>query len=317
MKYAVVLMNLGGPDSLENVRQFLENLFSDPDIFKIPIYQKQIAKIISKVRAPKIIEEYKLIGGKSPIIYWTERQKFLLETKLNEKEHLFDVFIAMRYWHPRSVEVCSKLDSNLYNKIILFPLYPQYSYTTVRSSVNEWHRYYQGDKDKLIYIHDFYRNKNYLRALNEKIDLALDKFKVPDKSKIHFLFSAHGIPINYIKQGDPYQNQIEETVNLVMKMRNFSNEYSLAYQSKIGPMKWLKPSIDFEIKRLSAKGNKYLLVIPISFVSDHVETLFELDIKYRKVAEHAGVQDFIIVEGLNDSTRLIDALSEEIWKTLS
>lgn len=314
-KYAVVLMNLGGPNSLETVQTFLENLFNDPDIFKIPIFQKSIAKLIAKKRAPKVVEEYRLIGGKSPIGEWTELQRSMLEKSLNKDEELFDVFIAMRYFKPYTHETIKKVQEQNYEKIILFPLYPQYSFSTTKSSFNEWERYYKGDKSKLIRINNFYQNKLYLKAINQRIDEALSKFS--DPQSFYFLFSAHGIPLSYVKKGDPYQKQIEETMKLVMEIRNYSNPYSLAYQSKVGPMKWLEPATDKEIRRLGESGVRNLLVIPISFVSDHIETLYELDIEYRKVAQESGVENYIVMRGLNDSELFIESIKEEIWKMLS
>lgn len=314
-KYAVVLMNLGGPDSLETVQTFLENLFSDPDIFKIPIFQKSIAKFIAKRRAPKVVEEYRLIGGKSPIGEWTELQRSMLEKSLNKDEELFDVFIAMRYFKPYTNETIKKVQEKNYEKIILFPLYPQYSFSTTKSSFNEWERYYKGDKSKLIRINNFYQNQLYIKAINQRIDESLNKFS--DPQSFYFLFSAHGIPLSYVKKGDPYQKQIEETIKLVMENRNYSNPYSLAYQSKVGPMKWLEPATDEEIRRLGKSGVRNLLVIPISFVSDHIETLYELDIEYRKVAQESGLENYIVMKGLNDSELFIESIKEEIWKILS
>ncbi len=313
-KIAVVLLNLGGPDSLEAVQPFLENLFSDPDIFKIPLIQKPLARLIAKRRSPKVIEEYKLIGGKSPIGYWTELQRKLLEEKLNMNDKMFRVFIAMRYWRPFTSDVISQIKKEKFNKIILLPLYPQYSISTTGSSFNEWSRNFKGTEE-VIYIEHYYKNEKYIRAINENINQSLQNFNV-NKSEIYFLFSAHGIPVSYIKKGDPYQKQIEETVELVMSFRNNSNPFSLAYQSKVGPMKWLEPSTELEIERLIKEGIKNILIIPIAFVSDHIETLYELDIEYRKVAENLGVENYVVMKGLNDSPLFIEALKEEIWKRL-
>ncbi|MGB9664297.1 MAG: ferrochelatase [Ignavibacteria bacterium] len=312
-KFAVVLLNLGGPDSLDAVQPFLQNLFSDPDIFKIPLIQKPLAKFIAKKRAPKVIEEYKLIGRKSPIGYWTEIQRKKLEEKLNKIENNFDVFIAMRYWKPFTKDVAEQISKNHYEKIFLLPLYPQYSISTTGSSVNEWKRHYKNNSN-VILIESYYKNENYLNAVVERINQALEKFN--NKSSVYLLFSAHGIPVSYVKKGDPYQKQIEETVELVVNRGAFTNPYSLAYQSKVGPMKWLEPSTEKEIERLIHSGYKNLLVIPIAFVSDHIETLYELDIEYIKVAEENGVENYIVTFGLNDSNLFIDALKEEIWKRL-
>lgn len=314
-KFAVVLMNLGGPDSLEAVQPFLENLFSDPDIFKIPLFQRPFARFIAKKRAPKVIEEYKLIGGKSPIGYWTEIQRKMLEDYLNQNEKNFKVFVAMRYWRPFTSEIVSEIEKENFEKIVLLPLYPQFSLSTTGSSLNEWNRHYKSSKDKLVIINDYYQNEKYIDAINERIDQSLGEFN-DNAKEVHFLFSAHGIPVSYIKKGDPYQKQIEETVHLVMSKRTFSNSFSLAYQSKVGPMKWLEPSTESEIVRLINEGKKNLLVIPIAFVSDHIETLYELDIEYRKIAEENGAQKYVVMKGLNNSEKFIQALAEEVWKRL-
>ncbi len=314
-KIAVVLLNLGGPDSLDAVQPFLENLFNDPDIFKLP-FQKQLAKFISKKRAPKIIEEYKLIGGSSPINYWTELQRNLLREKLNSSGLPADVFIAMRYWKPLTEETIKEVNKKLYDKIILLPLYPHFSVSTTGSSFNEWKRHYSGEFSKLEFIESYYNHPLYIQAINQRIDQAILKFPADIRSSIQFVFSAHGTPVSYVKNGDPYSKQIIETVNSIMNKRGNSHNYHLCYQSKVGPAKWLEPSTPDTIQSLASKGFYNLLIIPISFVSDHVETLYELGIQYKKIAEKAGIKNYIVMNGLNDSALFIDALSDLILKQL-
>ena len=315
-KTAVVLLNLGGPDSLEAVQPFLENLFNDPDIFKLP-FQKTFARYISKKRAPKIQEEYKLIGGKSPLGMWTEKQRKMLENKLLLRGYKADVLVAMRYWKPLTQETVKEIEKNQYDKIILLPLYPHFSVSTTGSSFNEWKRYYKSDSSRVIYIDHYYDHPIYIKALNERIDQTLQKFpsEVRDKSismneQVQLVFSAHGTPVSYVKKGDPYSGHIKKTMEAVMKLRNYDYEYHLCFQSKVGPMKWLEPAIDKMIEELASKGKKHLLIIPISFVSDHIETLYELDIEYRHVADKAGVENYIVMTGLNDSQLFVDALAE-------
>ncbi len=315
-KLAVVLLNLGGPDSLENVEPFLKNLFSDPDIFKIPFGQKWFAKIISKNRAPVVIEQYKKIGGKSPINEWTERQRKTLEAALRKDNINADVFTAMRYWKPLTEETVRKVENGGYEKIILLPLYPHYSVSTTGSSFNEWKRRYKGDKKKLIFIERYFNDEKYVDALNERIDQTLMKFDESIRGEVVILFSAHGTPVSMAKKGDPYSREIDETVRLVIKRRSDGREYRLAYQSKVGPVKWLEPSTDKMIETLAAEGRKQLLVVPISFTSDHIETLFELDIEYRRVAESCGIENYIVTEGLNDSPLFIEALKEIVKKEI-
>ncbi len=316
-KYAVVLFNLGGPDSLDAVEPFLYNLFCDPDIFKIPIGQKLFAKLISHFRAPKVIEEYKLIGGKSPIGEWTEIQRTKLEKKLRSSISQIDVFIAMRYWKPFTKEVTERVTKENYSKIILLPLYPHYSITTTGSSFNEWNRHYKNSKEKLIYIKNYHLNEKYISSINQRIDETILNYPENVRNDIHFVFSAHGTPLSLVKNGDPYSFQIKETVEAVMRQRNYSHPYHLCYQSKVGPMKWLEPATDEMIENLSKNGIKNLLVIPISFVSDHIETLFELDIEYKHVADSCGIENYFVMNGLNDSDMFIDALEDEVLKVLS
>lgn len=317
MQTAVILMNLGGPDSLEAIEPFLFNLFSDPDIFKIPIGQKLFAKLISRSRASKVAEEYKLIGGKSPINEWTEIQRRMLETKLNENNIDAKVFVAMRYWKPLTEETISLIEQSNFEKILLVPLYPHYSITTIGSSFNEWRRKYKGDVKKLIYINEYYLNEKYLSAVNQRINEGLQQFPISEQSNVQFVFSAHGTPVSLVKKGDPYSRQIKETMEAIMKLRNYSHEYHLCFQSKVGPQKWLEPATDQMIEKLAAEGNKNLLIIPISFVSDHVETLYELDIEYRQVAEKAGIKNYVVMKGLNDSNLFIDALYELVKNNIN
>ena len=306
----MVLFNLGGPDSLEAVKPFLFNLFSDHDIFKIPVGQKFFAKIMSVFRAPAVSEKYKRIGGKSPINDWTQLQQSMLQQELQKVVPGIEVYTAMRYWHPTIKDIAQKVSEKGFDKIVLLPLYPHYSITTTGSSLNEWKRVYKGDAGKLTYVYDYFDNRRYIDALNERIDETILKFPEHVRNDIQLVFSAHGLPESIAKQGDPYPTQIDKTIACVMKARNFSHEYHLCFQSKVGPAKWLKPSTDEMIRALAEKRNKHLLVIPISFVSDHIETLFELDIEYRMVADEAGVENYIVMKGLNNSKTFVAALKE-------
>lgn len=309
-------MNLGGPDSLDAIEPFLFNLFSDPDIFKIPVGQKMFAKIISKRRAPKVAEEYELIGGKSPINDWTEKQRLLLENKLREFDENISVHIAMRYWNPMTEVTVRNLIQDNYEKIILLPLYPHYSVSTTGSSINEWNRFYKGQNDIVTIVNSYQTNENYIKALNERIDQTLTKFPEDIRKDVQLVFSAHGTPVSMVKKGDPYSHQIKETVNRVMEVRNHSHLHHLCYQSKVGPVKWLTPSTDEMIEKLASEDKKNLLIIPISFVSDHVETSFELDIEYRHVADENKIDNYIVMEGLNDSELFINALYDETLEAL-
>jgi len=307
-KIAVVLFNLGGPDSLDAVQPFLENLFNDPDIFKIP-FQKSLAKFISKKRTPKVQKEYELIGGSSPINMWTEKQRSMLQMDLIKNNVDAEVFVAMRYWKPLTSETAEIVAAKKFEKVILLPLYPHFSISTTGSSFNEWKRVYSGKQSNLIYINSYPTNQYYIRAINQKIDETLLNFPEDKRKDVQLVFSAHGTPVSYVKKGDPYSGQIKETIEAVMKLRNPLHEFHLCFQSKVGPAKWLEPSTSDKIKELSLKGKNHLLIIPISFVSDHVETAYELNIEYRSVANECGIENYFVMTGLNDSTLFISALT--------
>lgn len=315
-KIAVVLFNLGGPDSLSAVQPFLENLFNDPDIFKLP-FQKSLARFISKKRAPKVEKEYELIGGKSPLNEWTEIQRKMLEDILRQNNLNADVEVAMRYWKPLTSETANKISSGNYSKILLLPLYPHFSVSTTGSSFNEWKRVYPGSTANHIFVDSYQAHPLYIKAINERIDETLLLFPENKRKDVQLVFSAHGTPVSYLKKGDPYSHHITETISAVMKMRNNSHQHHLCFQSKVGPAKWLEPATDDMIKELTAKGKKSLLIIPISFVSDHVETDFELAIEYKHVADETGIEEYIVMNGLNDSRTFIDALADLVLKKIN
>ncbi len=309
-KNAVVLLNLGGPDSLDAVQPFLYNLFCDPDIFKIPFGQKFLAGLISKRRSPRIVEQYRQIGGKSPINEWTETQRQMLAKTLADRGVEADVYTAMRYWKPLTSETAEIIKQKNYQNIILLPLYPHFSVSTTGSSFNEWDRVYKGDPSKVKKIITYFNHPGYVAALNANIDAGLLKFPAEVRNNVVLLFSAHGTPVSMVKKGDPYSKEIKETIDAVMALRNHSHDFALSFQSKVGPVEWLTPATDEKIEELSKAGKRHLLVIPVSFVSDHIETLFELDIEYRHVAHEAGIENFIVMPGLNDSQLFIDALTD-------
>lgn len=316
-KIAVILLNMGGPDSLETIEPFLYNLFQDPDIFKIPIGQKIFAKIISKLRTKKVVEQYKQIGGKSPQNVHTETQRKLLEEKLRESKINADVMIAMRYWKPFSIESIEKIKNNSYSKIILLPLYPHFSSVTTGSSFNEWWRKFDGDKARVTEINSYYSQHKYLKAISKRIDEGILKFPDAERNNVELLFSAHSVPQSLIENGDPYQSQILESIKLIMELRKNSEVHHISYQSKVGPVKWLEPSTEHKIKELGVAGVKNLLVIPISFVSDHIETIYELGIEYRKVAEENNIQNYMVTTGLNELPMFIDQLKDLVIKELN
>jgi protoporphyrin/coproporphyrin ferrochelatase len=316
-RVGVVLFQLGGPDKLEAIEPFLYNLFCDPDIIDFPfarIGRKPLAKLISATRARKVQHHYATIGGCSPIRKHTEQQAAALEAALQNQGMDARCFVAMRYWHPFTKEAIAQLRDTECDEIVLLPLYPQYSSTTTGSSLNEWRRLFS-DNTPLHCIDTFYRNPTYLDAVIEKINSTLSRF--PDPHRPEILFSAHSVPMSVIEKGDPYQSQIEETVQLLMQRGGWQNAHRLCYQSKVGASRWLQPSLRNTLKNMAADGTQEVCVVPVAFVSDHVETLGEIDHEAREQAERLGFVQFEMSAGLNDSPKFIQALGQIVQQALT
>jgi len=315
-RVGVVLFQLGGPDTLDAIEPFLFNLFCDPDIIDFPfarLGRKPLAKLISSTRAKKVQHHYSVIGGGSPIRRFTEQQARALQLKLTESGLDARCFVAMRYWHPFTTEAIEHLRAAKCDEVVLLPLYPQYSSTTTGSSLNEWRRRFPDD----IPVHcvdPFYENELYLEAVVEKLEEALARF--PDPQRADIVFSAHSVPVSVIEQGDPYQRQIEETVELIMQRGGWRNRYRLCYQSKVGASKWLQPSLRRTLIDLRDQHVREVCVVPISFVSDHVETLGEIDHEAREQARKLGIERFEMSSGLNDAPTFIAALAELVIAAL-
>ncbi len=311
---AVVLFQLGGPDSLEAIEPFLVNLFSDPDIIDFPfsrIARAPLARLIAASRARRVEERYARIGGKSPILENTLAQARALEKYLAGRLDV-RVFVAMRYWHPLTESVVRALEKDSFESIVLLPLYPQHSKTTTGSSLNEWARQISTSSVRDLTVRvipHFYNHPLYLDALVEKVEDSLKEVALRSK-ETHLVFSAHGVPIKLIQSGDPYQVQVEATVDLIMKRGGWSMPHTLCYQSKVGASKWLRPSLHETLQSLALKGTHPVCVIPVSFVSDHMETLNEINIEARSMAQSLGITSFGMVAGLNDSPKFIAALAD-------
>ena len=310
-KIGVVLFQLGGPDSPDAIEPFLYNLFCDPDIIDFPfarIARQPLAKLISTTRAKHVAHHYAEIGGKSPILEFTRRQACALEAELGRE---FDarVVVAMRYWHPFTQEAIEELGAFQPPEVVLLPLYPQYSKTTTGSSINEWNRRFHanGWNPRTHLVREFYEDAAYLDAVVDAINQSLQD--LDDLDDLDIVFSAHSVPLAVIEQGDPYQRQIERTVDLVWQRGGWPARRHICYQSKVGASKWLRPSMHETIRRLASAGSEHVLVAPISFVSDHVETLHEIDIEHRAQARRLGIEDYRMMPGLNDSPAFIRALA--------
>jgi ferrochelatase len=318
MTLGVVLFQLGGPDSLENIEPFLYNLFCDPDIIDFPfarIARKPLARLISMRRATHVAQHYNHIGGKSPILENTVRQAMALEAELR---NCFDarVVIAMRYWRPFTEQAILQLEELAPDELVLLPLYPQYSRTTSGSSLNEWSRHFHPDgwQPRIHVIEQFHEDPAYLKSLVETVNRSMGEFA--DPRDLDVIFSAHSVPVAVIESGDPYQRQIERTVDLVWQYGGWPARPHLCYQSKVGASKWLAPSMHDTLRRLAAESRRHVLIVPISFVSDHVETLYEIEIEHREEARKLGIEDYRMTPGLNDSPPFIRALAGLVQRSL-
>jgi ferrochelatase len=320
-RVGVLLLNLGGPDRLEDVRPFLFNLFSDPEIIRLPIkgLQKPLAWLISTLRSGKSQENYRQIGGGSPLRKITEAQGEALESKLKEVGQDVKIYIGMRYWHPFTEEAIAQVQKDEITKLVILPLYPQFSISTSGSSFRVleemWSENTHLEQIQYTLIPSWYNQTRYLEAMADLISQELTQMANPDQ--VHIFFSAHGVPQSYVDEaGDPYQQEIQECTRLIMATLNRPNQHTLAYQSRVGPVEWLKPYTEDALKELGEQGVKDLLVVPISFVSEHIETLQEIDIEYREIAEEAGIHNFQRVPALNTHPLFIDSLSQLVLKSL-
>ena len=320
----VVLLNLGGPDSLKAVRPFLYNLFSDRNIIRLgpSFMQKPLAYLIARFRSKKTEQMYSLIGGKSPIVDITNAQARALEDNLRSEVRSqksgvsFKVYIGMRYWHPFIEEVVPDIYNNDIRKIVALTLYPHYSLTTTGSSLLKLKDVSKEYPLETSLISQWYNHPLYIEALADLIREGIDSFKknskiqIPNsRTDVHVLFSAHSLPQEFIDRGDPYVDHIKGTISEITKFLPVT--WHLSYQSKTGPVKWLEPSTEDKLKELSRDGARNILVVPISFVSDHVETLYEIDILYKNMAQELGVT-LKRVNSLNIHPVFIKALADMV-----
>jgi ferrochelatase len=308
MKTAVILFNLGGPDGLEAVEPFLFNLFSDPAIIGAPQpIRWLIAKLISKRRAPIAREIYARIGGRSPLLPETVAQARALERVLGED---WRCFIAMRYWHPFTEEAVEAVKVWGADQVVLLPLYPQFSGTTSGSSLKEWRRAARrAGLDLPTRTVCCYPEQpglvSAMAALVRDGHAAASRIGRP-----RVLFSAHGLPRKVIERGDPYQKQIERTAAVVADATGISMlDWVVCYQSRVGPLEWIGPSTEEELERAGRDGVP-VVVVPVAFVSEHSETLVELDIEYRHRAEALGVPGYVRVPALGCHPDFIAGLAE-------
>lgn len=316
-RVGVLLLNLGGPEQPSDVRPFLYNLFSDPEIIRLPFkwLQKPLAWIIATSRHKKSQENYKEIGGGSPLRRITEEQAEALAENLKQKGNDAEIYIGMRYWHPFTEEAVAQIKADDISDLVILPLYPHFSISTSGSSFrlleDLWNQDEALKKINYTVIPSWFDRPGYVEAMANLLAKELDQCKDPDNAVI--FFSAHGVPVSYVEEaGDPYQKEIEGCTEAILKQLNRSNEHVLAYQSRVGPVEWLQPYTDDMLIELGEKGVKEIVVVPISFISEHIETLQEIDIEYRELAEESGIENFRRVPALNTDPFFINDLGDMV-----
>lgn len=309
-KTAIVLFNLGGPDQLSSVRPFLRNLFADKAIIGLPNpFRYLLAELISRGREKSAQSNYDLMGGKSPIVEESQKQADAVEKYLNKSGKYGELkcFIAMRYWAPEISQVQKQIKSWGATKIVLLPLYPQFSTTTTGSFFTEWDRKPKG-LPRPIKIIDYPQNEDFVQAHVKAITGYFAKNGAPKNTRL--IMSAHGLPEKIIDAGDPYKNQIEQTCAAIAKQLPAElDDMQIAYQSKVGPLKWIGPST-LEALEQAGKEGKSVLIVPIAFVSEHIETLVELDIEYKEEAVSFGIEQYLRVPALGVSSDYIRCLGK-------
>lgn len=320
-RIGVLLLNLGGPDSLADVRPFLYNLFSDPEIIRLPFrwLQKPLAWLIATRRSKTSEANYAQIGGASPLREITEQQAQALQESLAQQGVSAKIYIGMRYWHPFTEAALAQIKADGIEELVILPLYPQFSISTSGSSFRLIESLWQADPElqKIRYtiIPSWFNNHGYVQAMVALLRQELDQLPEPNKATI--FFSAHGVPVSYVtEEGDPYQAEIEACVHLIMQALGRTNPHVLAYQSRVGPVEWLKPYTEEVIPELATDGVQELVVVPISFISEHIETLQEIDMEYRELAEESGIHTFRRVPALNTHPEFIAGLRDLVMTAL-
>jgi len=308
---------MGGPDSLSAVRPFLYNLFSDRELIQLPagaLLQKPFAWLISRLRAPKVKVNYAMIGGRSPLLEWTEKQAQGVARELGEQ---VKPYVAMRYWTPRAAECLRRMKQDGIEQAVVLSMYPHYTNATTGSSVNDFEAAAARVFPELKYtiIREWYDWPGYLDALANRIREGLEKFHELVRDEIPILFSAHALPQKFIDEGDPYRDHVISTVHGVME-RFGGHPWQLGFQSRTGPVKWMEPDTLAVLDQLGAEKAPGALIVPISFVSDHIETLQEIDFEFRMHAEAIGLPRFERTPSLNDNEDFLQALAALVRSSL-
>eukprot|EP00522_Entomoneis_paludosa_P012934 CAMPEP_0172446146 /NCGR_PEP_ID=MMETSP1065-20121228/5810_1 /TAXON_ID=265537 /ORGANISM="Amphiprora paludosa, Strain CCMP125" /LENGTH=485 /DNA_ID=CAMNT_0013197193 /DNA_START=78 /DNA_END=1535 /DNA_ORIENTATION=+ len=337
-RVGVLMLNLGGPETSDDVEGFLYNLFADPDIIQLPgplsPLQPLIAWFISKRRAPKSREAYESIGGGSPILKYSNEQARLIAESIQQKYGLqVKTYIGMRYWYPFTEEALDQIQKDNIEALVILPLYPQFSISTSGSSLRVLQEDFSKHSAKYknmvhTVVPSWYDRPGYVQAMVDLLTEELDSFteeELEEQRQVgdgtmkprHVLFSAHGVPKSYIEAGDPYQTQMEECVQKISEKLPDDVGVHLSYQSRVGPIEWLRPYTDDVLPGLGEQGVRNLVVVPISFVSEHIETLEEIDIEYRELAEESGITNWRRCPALNTYSGFVDDMAELVMEALA
>ncbi len=314
-KLAVVLFNLGGPDSPAAIKPFLLNLFSDPAILRVPFFVRPLlARLIATLRVKPATENYAILGGKSPLLELTQEQARALEAALDAPDTEARCFVAMRYWHPFSLRTAAEVRDWGADEVFLLPLYPHFSTTTTGSSLSAWRDAAArvGLARPVTTLCCWFAEGGYVEATAAILRASLARARAEATAPLRVLFSAHGLPETIVARGDPYQFQIESTVGAVVeRLAEPELDWQVCYQSRATPQKWLEPSTETAIERAAA-DKVAVLVVPIAFVSEHSETLVELDVEYRELAEKQGVPGYFRAPAQNSDPGFIGALAAAV-----
>jgi protoporphyrin/coproporphyrin ferrochelatase len=315
MKTGVLLFNLGGPETPADVRPFLFNLFSDPEIIRIQsdALRRSLAWLIARVRQNKSKELYRQIGGGSPLRKITESQAAALGAELASRGHEARVYVGMRCWKPSIDEAVDRILRDGIRRLILLPLFPHYSSTTTGSCFRHFQTLDRqaslSSNIQISYVQSWFAEPLYVEAMADLIREGLTQFPQGDRENVHILYSAHSIPARYVREGDPFLEQSRQSVALIDAQLANAHASTLSFQSRIGPVKWLGPSTREVLKKLSKDGVAGVLAVPISFVSDHLETLQEIDVQYKQLAADLGIRRFYRAAALNVYPKFIQALA--------
>ncbi|ETL49064.1 ferrochelatase [Phytophthora nicotianae CJ01A1] len=314
---AVAMFNMGGPSTLPEVQSFLTNLFLDPELIPMGPMQKYVGPWVAKRRTPQIVDQYAQIGGGSPILKWTKIQgenmcKILDEIRPESAPHKHYVFF--RYANPLTEQSLKQMKEDGVTRAIAFSQYPQWSCTTSGSSMNHLWR----ELDRLDMKEDFQwslidrwnTHPGYISALANRVKMGLEQYAPEDRDKVIIMFSAHSVPMKTVYKGDSYVNEIAATAERVMKQLAGKNPHILSWQSKVGYLPWMGPSTSDVIERYGKQGHKHVMAVPIAFTSDHIETLYEIDIEYGEEAHAAGITNFKRCPSLNDEPLLFKAQAD-------